>query len=202
MTTLMKSKIMRQVAIEEELVQRDVFIFTPRVFQRIFNISSLKTKYILESYTKGGLLIRLKKGLYGLKSHLPKDEEIANVLYKPSYISFEYVLARYGIIPESVYTITSATTKTTREFTVKDKAFSYFKIKKQAFTGYALIKERGYSALIAEPEKALVDFFYFISLGKKLWNDRLNTSKLSKEKIMKYAKLYQRPGLIKLLEKI
>ena len=198
----MKSKIMRQVAIEEELVQRDVFIFTPRVFQRIFNISSLKTKYILESYTKGGLLIRLKKGLYGLKSHLPKDEEIANVLYKPSYISFEYVLARYGIIPESVYTITSATTKTTREFTVKDKAFSYFKIKKQAFTGYALIKERGYSALIAEPEKALVDFFYFISLGKKLWNDRLNTSKLSKEKIMKYAKLYQRPGLIKLLEKI
>ncbi len=193
---------MRQVAIEEELVQRDVFIFTPRVFQRIFNISSLKTKYILESYTKGGLLIRLKKGLYGLKSHLPKDEEIANVLYKPSYISFEYVLARYGIIPESVYTITSATTKTTREFTVKDKAFSYFKIKKQAFTGYALIKERGYSALIAEPEKALVDFFYFISLGKKLWNDRLNTSKLSKEKIMKYAKLYQRPGLIKLLEKI
>ena len=193
---------MRQVAIEEELVQRDVFIFTPRVFQRIFNISSIKTKYILESYAKGGLLIRLKKGLYGLKSHLPNDEEIANVLYKPSYISFEYAMARYGIMPESVYAITSATTKPTREFIVKDKSFSYFKIKKQAFTGYVLIKEGGHSALIAEPEKALVDFLYFISLGKRLWNDRLNTSKLSKEKIMKYAKLYQRPGLMKLLEKI
>lgn len=198
----MKSKILRPLLVQEKLIKRQIFIFTPEEFSRIFRISATKTKYFLENYTKAGLFIRIKKGLYALKHHLPNEEQIANALYKPSYLSFEYALAKHGLIPEMVYSVTSATTKPTREFVVGNKAFTYFKIKKQAFTGYTLIKEGGYSFLLAEPEKALIDYLYFVSLGKKSLNERINTSGLAKAKIMKYAKFYQRKGLLKIIKKI
>lgn len=198
----MKSRIFRPLAVEDELLKRKVLIFTARIFREIFRTSPAQTKAILEKYTQGGVLIRLKKGLYGLKRHSPSDGEIANALYKPSYLSFEYVLSKHGVIPESVYSITSATTKPTREFTVQDRAFSFYTIKKEAFAGYRPIKEEGRIVLIAEPEKALADYLYFVSLGKRSWNDRFYTADLSKKKIKEYAALYGRPSLDKLIEKI
>ena len=198
----MKSKILQPLSVQGELIDRGTLLFTPREFSRIFHISPAGTKYFLETYAKKGLFTRLKKGLYGLKRHLPGEEEIANALYRPSYISFEYALAKYGIIPEMPYSITSAAAKPTRTFSAAGRTFSYFKIKKQFFTGYLSSKEEGRVVLIAEPEKALVDYLYFVSLGKKSYNDRLNAAKLDKKKIIKYAKLFKRSGLIKLIEKL
>lgn len=130
------------------------------------------------------------------------EEEIANRLYRPSYISFEYAMATYNILLEMPYSVTSATTKPTRTFTVGGKTFSYFTIKREAFTGYTPLKRAGRTVLIAEPEKALVDYLYFVSLGKKPRNDRLNTASLDKQKILHYARLYQRTGLDQLLKEI
>ena len=39
------------------------------------------------------------------------SERVARVLFSPSYISFETALAYYGLIPERVYAIKSATFK-------------------------------------------------------------------------------------------
>lgn len=196
----MKQKI-TPISVAETLRAKNIGFFTPDEFQRIFHIAPPAAKYFLETYTRKGLFARLKKGLYILKDSFPGEEEIANALYKPSYISFEYALAKYGIMPEMVYAVTSATTKPTREFSAGQKQFNYFTIKKYAYTGYALIKEgtRGY--LLAEPEKAFVDYLYFVSLGRKALADRLNTKNLKKEKVRRYAKLFKREGLIKLLEK-
>ena len=146
--------------------------------------------------------MRLKKGLYGLKTDLPSEEELANRLYQPSYISFEYALASYNILPEMTYSVTSASTKPTRTFMVDDKVFSYFTIKKEAYTGYILIKREGKSFLMAQPEKALVDYLYFVVLGKKPNNDRLNVSSLQKEKLFEYAALYEREKLTNLVEEL
>ena len=33
---------------------------------------------------------------------------LAGSIYGPSYISFEYALSRYGLIPEAVYAVTCA----------------------------------------------------------------------------------------------
>lgn len=202
MATLMKSRIFRPLAVEDELAKRGAFVFNARIFRQIFRTTPVQTKTILEKYTGGGVFLRLKKGLYALKRRMPGDGEIANALYKPSYLSFEYALSKYGIIPESVYSITSATTKPTREFTVQGRAFSFYTIKKQAFAGYRPVKEEGRSVLIAEPEKAFVDYLYFVSLGKRSWNDRFYTKGLDKGKIKDYAGLYDRPSLKKLIEKI
>lgn len=193
---------MKPLLVREELRKRNISVFSPWEFERLFRLSSDRAKYFLEEGSKWGLFLRLKKGLYTLKTDIPGEQEIANKLYQPSYLSFEYALAYYNIMPEMVYSITSATTKPTREFDVQGISFSYFKIKRQAFTGYQLVSKRERNFLIAEPEKALVDYLYFVSLGKRGKNDRLTVSSLNKQRALSYAKLYKRISLNKLVEEV
>jgi len=194
--------LLKPLSVRQELLSRNVTVFTSQDFQRIFQINHFQTKYYLEEHTRAGLFWRLKKGLYVLKTDPPPEEEIANLLYRPSYLSFEYALGAYNILPEMSYRITSATTKPTRTFEVGGKAFSYSTIKRQAFAGYLPVKRTGRTILLAEPEKALVDYLYFVSLGKKPANERLHFFSFDKHKAFHYSSLYQRPGLDKLLKEM
>lgn len=194
--------LLKQFVIREELLKKGVKIFTPLEFGRIFKLPDHKIKYFLEKWTKEAFLVRLKQGLYAIKSDLPPEEEIANRMYQPSYLSFEYALAYYNILPEMPYAVTSASTKSTRTFPQGSKTYSYFKIKKNAYTGYILTKIGDKAFLIAEPEKALVDYLYFVTLNKKPFNDRLDITGLDKQKIGEYAKLYNRPKINGLLKKL
>jgi hypothetical protein len=215
--------LLKPLQVRETLLDKQVRTFTTRDFENIFRTSPTKAKYFLETQTYEGLLTRLKKGIYALKTDLPSAEEIANSLYKPSYISFDYALAYYGFIPEMPYTITSATTKPTRDFVANNRGFSFFTIKPEAYTGYRLIKTTRRTSLkgedlyfsemksnaevgaflMAEPEKALVDYLYFVSLGKKMLNDRLfiEPGAIEERKLFEYARLYNRKSLIKLVER-
>lgn len=193
------STLLKPFSVRSELLKRNLSVFTPREFGRLFRATPEQTKYFLEEYSKAGVFLRLKRGLYALQDPLPSEEEIANQLYRPSYLSFEYALARYHILPEMVYAVTSATTKPTRTFIVAGKTFSYLTIKKEAFAGYIPTKRDGQTVLVAEPEKAFVDYFYFVALGKKTFNDRLNVSALNAQKIQRYARLFQRPKLDQLV---
>lgn len=193
---------MKPFLVREELLNRGIKVFTPLDFSRVFHLPKEQIQYFLETQTKQGLLIRLKKGLYALKTDLPSDEEIANVLYKPSYISFEYALARYGIIPESPYHITSATSNPTRLFEVGSQVYSYFTIKQESYTGYYLDINLSKRVLIAEPEKALADFLYYVALGQRSVNDRINTSKLDKNKLKKYALIFGREKILELIKQL
>lgn len=191
--------LLKPLLVREELLKRGMTIFTPLDFSRLFSLPPYKIKYFLEQQVKMSLLVRLKQGLYTLKTDIPSEEEIANRLYQPSYISFEYAMAKYGIIPESPYHLTSATTNSTREFMVNNQAFSYYTIKLMAYTGYYLDTKGSRKILIAEPEKALADYLYFVSLGQRSFNDCFNVSKLDKAKLMEYAKLFKRDKLIELV---
>jgi hypothetical protein len=211
--------LLKPLQIRETLLQKRVRTFTTHDFENIFHVSPTRAKYFLETQVDEGLLSRLKKGMYALKTDLPSGEEIANNLYRPSYISFEYALAYWGILPEMPYAITSATTKPTREFIVNNVAFTYNTIKPEAYTGYELTRTNTRTSLkgnktllnnisdtgaflMAEPEKALVDYLYFVTLGKKMENDRLyiEPGTLSRSKLMKYARLYNRKRLIDLVK--
>jgi len=203
---------MKPIQVREQLLNRGVRIFTPLDFSRVFRTSPSKTKYFLENQAKQGLFVRLKQGLYTLKTDLPNEEEIANALYKPSYISFEYALAYFNILPEMPYTITCATTKPTRLFTTENRAFSYKTIKKEAYTGYFLEKKSDRSFYIAKPEKALVDYLYFASLRKSSYNERLlenlndtgyfQMKLIQKAKLIEYARLFARKNLNSFIEKL
>lgn len=202
----MKREKLTYLTVRNKLKETKVSIFTPVLFRQIFQVSPHRVKYFLETYTKKGLFLRLKQGTYAFLDRAPTEEEIANALYHPSYISFEYAMSRYGIIPETVYIISSATTKPTRFFEVANIGYSYFKMKREAYTGYRLHKnqfgERSSHVLLAEPEKALVDYLYFVSLGRKTLNDRLELRNLDRKKIQRYAELFQNKKLTKLIEKI
>ena len=204
--TFMKCKRLEIFSVLEGLKARNMRIFTPRLFRGVFPVAPTRIKYFLETATKKGRIVRLKKGLYAVKTPLPSEEEIANVLYQPSYISFEYALMKHGILPEMVYAVTSATTKPTRLFTVGGLGYSYLTIGERAFIGYTLQNENvsgeTRSVLFAEPEKALADYLYFVALGRKTLNDRLILERLDKKKIIQYANLFNNRKLVSLIDSL
>lgn len=117
----------------------------------------------LNEWQKKGYLKKLRRGYYLFAdTHLDEGTLffIANRLYAPSYISFEMALSYYGLIPESVYGITSATTNKTAQFTAPIGAFSYRHVQKRLFFGYTLVAHHHLHFKIADMEKALLDFFY------------------------------------------
>lgn len=189
------------MVVREELLSRNMDLFSAADFGRLYSLPSYSLKYFLEKQTDAGLFLRLRKGLYALKTDLPAEEEIANALYRPSYLSFEYALSHYGILPEMTYQITSATTKSTRVFNLNDSQYVYYTLKKDAYQGYSLIKTGEKSFLMADKEKALADYLYFESMGKKPHNDRFNLKKINRKKLLEYARLFERKSLMRLIRK-
>jgi predicted transcriptional regulator of viral defense system len=85
---------------------------------------------------------------------------IANRIFDPSYISLEMALSYHGLIPESVYGITSVSSRKTYAFNSQLAKFNYRKIKPELMFGYQLMKYQNHSFKMAEIEKAILDFFY------------------------------------------
>lgn len=186
---------MNYIKVEKELKKRNIQVFTPLEFQRIFKISYYASKSFINRCVKRRLFTKLKNGLYTLSgTEIPKFL-IANKLYMPSYVSFETALSYYNVIPEVVYTITSATTKASREFKTQENLFIFHRIKKEAFFGYMPKRINNIIVLLAEPEKALLDYLYFVILKKKTFNDRLKIKGVSKVKLLKYAKYFKNDRL-------
>lgn len=123
--------------------------------------SNINQKISLE--TKKGNLVRVKRGLYS-NNILIDSPIIANICYFPSYISFEYALSYYGLIPEYVTIYTSAVYKKKNNniYRLKEVAFEYRSIPDEAFNeGITFLKnEDGIRYKIATKEKAICDTLY------------------------------------------
>jgi len=192
---------LKPIYVQQALQAKGIMLFSPPEFQRVFDVSLRAAQEFIKDHGDD-LFLKVRNGLYVLRAGQPQEEVISNRLYMPSYISFEYALNRYGIIPEIVYAVTSATTRITREFIVNNRSFTYSHIKKHAYRGYKTEKIGGVTVLIAEPEKALADYLYFVDLKRKTLNERLYVRKLKKKTIMEYARLFGRESLIKLVKGI
>jgi len=195
-------KRLHGATVEEKLKTLGLAIFTPMEFQGIFGVSKKTASIYISNNVKSGLFIKLRNNFYTLKDSRPDFPLIANKLYQPSYISLATALSYHKIIPEVVYGISSITTKATREFKTPLGNFTYQHIKIKAFTGYRLGEVDRYKALIAEPEKALADYLYFVDLKKISLNDRLKLKSINKNKLIEYAKLFERPGILELVNRI
>lgn len=113
-----------------------------------------------------GRIVRLKKGMYVASNDetgKPLSRElIANHLYGPSYVGREYALRFYGLIPERVYSLTSVTTKHSREFENTTGNYNYQNCSAEYFPlGIRMEKADGVTFLIATKEKALCDVINF-----------------------------------------
>ena len=190
---LKKTKRINAIIAEEKIKEVNLKLFTILDYKRILGIDYELAKRSISRYTQRGFIIKARKGLYFFKNNSPHEFEIANKVYQPSYISFETALSFYGIIPETIYEVISASSRTTRSFNVNNIKYSYKKIKKDCFNGYKPIKIKDATILIAEPEKALVDYLYLVALGKrKLAYERIDLSKIKKTKLLNYANQFQK----------
>ncbi|MBN9383427.1 MAG: hypothetical protein J0H74_21905 [Chitinophagaceae bacterium] len=112
---------------------------------------------------KKGVLQQIRRGLYiagpAIRASRPEPFLLANHILGPSYISLESSLSYHGLIPEKVYTITSVTTKATREYTTPLGRFSYTRLPLPYYSyGIQSIEIMPQQrVLIASAEKALFD---------------------------------------------
>lgn len=147
-----------------EEIKRDIFsqqdlkaIFYPMSEKAISSAvaRSLKSNDFLS--LKRGLFLFSKKLRRGTVSKL----SIANKLYGPSYVSFQSALSFHGLIPEAVYTTTSACfQRKNKSFSNGIGDFSYDYIPCDPFfMGVENRKEEG-GVLIATALKALFDLIY------------------------------------------
>ena len=113
-------------------------------------------------WVKKGYIRRVEKGVYLLAK---KEKEIdpmalAGKIYAPSYLSLEFALNYYGIIPDIPGMYTSVTARKTKNFSNVFGKYHFYTVKPELFTGYTARELRGTFFDIATPEKALMDFLY------------------------------------------
>ncbi len=190
-----------KVAVQPFFKSADLEVFEPDL--QVFRNRLLR-------WEKQGLILKLRKGFYMLNKANRKIEPsrtfIANQLYAPSYVSLEYALNIYGLIPERVMEVTSITSKKTQHFSTPLGVFTYQHIKLACFRGFKAVKdENGKSCFIAEPEKAMVDFIYlnlnkFNSADPDIFEEsyRLqNIRQLSCEKVHAFSRMFKNRRLAK-----
>lgn len=121
----------------------------------------------LTRWTKAGYLLTLRRGLHTVaepfRKHPYSVPEIANAIYSPSYLSLEWAMSHYGLIPEAAPVYTSVTARVTRKFENALGRFEYRHMQQSLFTGFSRRKLLGADIYMAQPEKALLDFLYFSS---------------------------------------
>ncbi len=119
----------------------------------------------LSRWKADGTVVQLRRGLYALGDRLratdPHPLEISNLLVPGSYVSLETALAHHGLIPEAVFVCTAVTVGRTGLRQTPFGAFVYRHIKDELFWGYESTPlPGGRDALVALPEKALLDLAY------------------------------------------
>ncbi len=188
----------------------------------ILSQEDLKIKYKEYSDVKGkvkrevaaGNLIPLMRGLYETDVTV-SGKYLAGHIYGPSYLSFDYALSVYSLIPETVFnTFTSATFKKSKTKTYQNAfgTFIYKDVPEAVYSLGVLIKEEGgYTYLIATPEKALCDKLYSLppvntikGLRSLLFEDlRIDESEfrqLNTDELCELAPLYKSTTLSTLLK--
>ncbi len=139
---------------------KDFVVFNLNDIRKVDNRFDLRR---LNEWQKKGYIKMVRRGHYAFSS-LEINESVlllvANKIYTPSYVSLEMALSYYTLIPEAVYGITSATSRKTNRFKTDFGEFIYRRVKSQLVFGYELISYRNQNFKIAEPEKAILDYFY------------------------------------------
>lgn len=141
--------------------------FTKSALRQLHKGASVSLDRDIQNWTKRGILIPLKRGLYTLSMFVNREKDrgifieyVANKFVQPSYLSCDYVLQKYGLLTEAVFGITSVTTKSTRDFRNELGSFKFYSISPRLFAGFIRKPFGGNTILIATKAKAFFDYIY------------------------------------------
>lgn len=194
--------------------------FAKTAYVESHNIKPLLVNYtnpddFISRLVKTGELIRLKNGFFLIAEKIQQSpipyEQIANLLYGPSYISFEWALSYYNMIPEGVYVVTSASATKTKIFNTPAGTFDYIYLSHHRYAIGIDQKENAAGRfLIATPEKALADLIHMkckklegrdllVDLIEARRMDEDQLKKLNKKHLLEIAENYRSKAVMNLI---
>ena len=161
---------------------------------RKHKLSERVVRDALRRYEARGLVERVSTKIYinhFNQQFSPRD--LVNVLRPRSYISLESALVERGIITQSPSILTCVTPGYPQSFRGKSVSIVYRKISSELYWGYEEKATRYNNYLIAEPEKALLDWIYLNRQeGLPTPLDELQLQFLTPAKLRDYALRFPR----------
>jgi len=132
---------------------------------------------------------------------------VANRLVPGSYVSLQSALGRYGLIPESVPVTTSVTVGRPGRWETPLGTFDYRHIRRELLSGFRRTPVASHQeALLATPEKALLDLIYLEPEGDSpeyLAELRLqNLDGIDPDELRRLARTSGKPKLRRAAERI
>jgi predicted transcriptional regulator of viral defense system len=183
-----------------EIYKKPQTIFTFKEISLLFpqlSYKNLKSK--VSYFARAGKLKRVRKGIYAKEDF--NFLELANKIYTPSYISFETVLEKEGIIFQKYQTIFVAS-YLSRKIKIGEQEIFYRKIKSEVLLNSLGVEERNFY-FIASKERAFLDSiflykdYYFDNLQPINWDrveeiKKIYSSKILEKRVAQYYKIYKR----------
>lgn len=165
-------------------------ILALNMLQAATGLSLDAVKKAVQRLGERGYLVKLTNRFYANKFALPSLEEVAMLLGRPCYISFESALENYGVISQMPLVLTCATTRKTKSISTALGDIFFHHIQPRLFSDH--VNEGG--ILWATPEKALLDYIYINLKTKKgvMALDEVNRERLSKTRLRQLLQKYPR----------
>jgi len=161
---------------------------------RRYKLSEAAVRSALRRHEGRGLVERVSTRIY--INHLNQQfspRDLVNVLRPESYVSLESVMVEKGITSQSPSVLTCVTPGYPQSFRTKSVGIVYRKISSDLYWGYEQKATRYNNYLIAEPEKALLDWIYLTRQeGLPTPLDELQLQFLSAAKLRKYSERFPR----------
>jgi len=189
---------MQKADLIKKLYSIEKAYFSLSDLEKILDLDRQSLRVRVSRLVKEGILERLRKGVYQLSLKPESLLRVANQLYYPSYVSFEYALGEYGILDQKPYTITFATSKKSKKMLLRETEVEFRQLKGELFFGF---KKRD-GVFWGEIEKVLLDQIYLFTLGKaNLDFEKLTLTAVSEEKLVDYAQKFP-PAVQKEVERL
>jgi predicted transcriptional regulator of viral defense system len=167
------------------------------------NINPKIVRLQLSRWVNSGRIYQLRRGLYSIAPPYQKVKPhpflVANRLQHSSYVSLQSALAFYSLIPETVNITVSVTTGRPERLGTPLGIFEFRHIKSNLLFGYQMSDLGDQEALVATPEKALLDLVYLQPGGESpnyLQELRLqNLDRLNLDQLKKQSEVYASPKM-------
>ena len=169
---------------------------------RKYKLSEPAVRNALRRYESKGLVERISTKVYinHFNQHF-SSRDLVNTLRPNSYISLESALVDRGVITQNPSVLTCVTPGYPRTFQGKSVIIVYRKISPDLYWGFEKMTTRYNEYLIAEPEKALLDWVYLTRQeGLPTPLDEINLQFLNPGKLRTYAELFPKTVNVTILD--
>jgi predicted transcriptional regulator of viral defense system len=155
---------MRTTEVYAKLIHLNRLAFTTREVSSLLKVGESAAYYFLSQLVKDGLLVRVKRGLWGIVNRLTPYAlpEYLTSPY-PSYISLWTAMHHHGMVTQIPRIIYVVSVDRPKRITTALGTFQVHKISPELFGGFEL-KNGG---KVATAEKSLFDTVYILGIWRK-----------------------------------